>query len=341
MGLVRIGGKFRLDEQIATHMSKPILPHHIIFKSTDELYFAHNIFTDEKVVVKLESLNERIQTLDHEFRVYKTLSRGHGIPHAHWFGTEAGFDAMVIERLGPSLDDLFVLCHFQFSLQTNLLLAGQLVSNVFNAVAHTNLFCVSSVACSIFILATSSITISNPATSSWVLANMRTWPTLLISDSQRSSGTLIRACTFHTAMVMDSLERPSSHPLIVTWAWNWEGRMIWSPSLTFWYTFFEVFCHGRTQGRILSHSNKNSSHMTSSMSSQLSLVLFSKPATHSPSTINPIMTNIITSSITSCHGKDLRVLRYLIGTLFLVNDGMLGLWPSADWRLLDLLPTCM
>jgi hypothetical protein len=88
MGLVRIGGRFRLDEQIAadsTHMSKPALPHHIIIfiESTDELYFAHDIFTDEKVVVKLESLNERIQTLDHEFRVYKTLSRGHGIPRVH------------------------------------------------------------------------------------------------------------------------------------------------------------------------------------------------------------------------------------------------------------------
>jgi len=204
MGLVRIGGRFRLDEQIAadsTCMSKPELPHHIIiFKSTDELYFAHDIFTDEKVVVKLESLNKRIQTLDHEFRVYKTLSRGHGIPPVHWFCTKAGFDAMVIERLGPSLDDLFVLCHFQFSLKTVLLLAGQLVSNVFNAVAHTNLFCVSS------ILATSSITTSNPATLSWVLANMQTWPTLLILDSQRSSGTPIRMRTFHTAMVMDLLE---------------------------------------------------------------------------------------------------------------------------------------
>lgn len=238
MGLVRIGGRFRLDEQIAadsTRMSKPALPHHIIIfiESTDELYFAHDIFTDEKVVVKLESLNKRIQTLDHEFRVYKTLSRGHGIPRVHWFCTEAGFDAMVIERLGPSLDDLFVLCHFRFSLKTVLLLAGQLVSNVFNAVAHTNLFCVSSIACSISILATSSIATSNPATLSWVLANMRTWPTLLILDSQRSSGTPIRARTFHTAVVMGLLERQSSHLLIVTWAWSWEGGMIWNPSLTF------------------------------------------------------------------------------------------------------------
>jgi hypothetical protein len=35
---------------------------------------------------------------------------------------------MVTERLGPSLADLFVQYHFKFTLQTVLLLAGQLVS---------------------------------------------------------------------------------------------------------------------------------------------------------------------------------------------------------------------
>ena len=72
----------------------------------------------------------RDHTLDHEFGVYMKLSRGIGIPRVHWFGREAGFDAMVIERLGPSLDNLFVQCHFRFSLRTVLLLAGQLVSNM-------------------------------------------------------------------------------------------------------------------------------------------------------------------------------------------------------------------
>jgi hypothetical protein len=41
---------------------------------------------------------------------------------------EAGFNAMAIDRLGPSLEDLFVHCHFRFTTRTVLLLAGQLVS---------------------------------------------------------------------------------------------------------------------------------------------------------------------------------------------------------------------
>jgi casein kinase I family protein HRR25 len=85
-------------------------------------------------VVKLESVKGKNPTLDHEFGVYTKLSRGIGIPRIHWFGTESGFDAMVIERLGPSLDNLFVQCRSRFSLKTVLLLAGQLVSNIFNAV---------------------------------------------------------------------------------------------------------------------------------------------------------------------------------------------------------------
>lgn len=70
-------------------------------------------------------------TLDHEFGVYTKLRNGIGIPRTHWFGMEAGFDALVIERLGPDLDDLFAQRNFRFSLKTVLLLASQLVSNIF------------------------------------------------------------------------------------------------------------------------------------------------------------------------------------------------------------------
>ena len=88
----------------------------------------------ERVVVKLEPVKGKNHTLDHEFSIYMKLSKGVGIPRTRFFTTEAGFDAMVIERLGPSLDDLFVECDFRFSLKTVLLLASQLVSNILNAI---------------------------------------------------------------------------------------------------------------------------------------------------------------------------------------------------------------
>ncbi len=68
-------------------------------------------------------------TLDHEFEIYTKLNGGLGIPRVHSFSTEAGFNAMAIDRLGLSLNDIFIRCHFQFSTNTVLLLAKQLVSN--------------------------------------------------------------------------------------------------------------------------------------------------------------------------------------------------------------------
>jgi casein kinase 1 epsilon len=78
--------------------------------------------------MKLEPVEGKDHTLHHEYRVYTQLSGGTGIPSVRWFGMEAGFYAMAIEYLGPSLEDLFVRCRFKFTVKTVSLLAEQLVS---------------------------------------------------------------------------------------------------------------------------------------------------------------------------------------------------------------------
>lgn len=46
-----------------------------------------------------------------------------GIPAIHWFGVEGDYNAMVMDLLGLSLEDLFNYCKRKFTVKTTLMIA--------------------------------------------------------------------------------------------------------------------------------------------------------------------------------------------------------------------------
>ncbi|KAL3598316.1 hypothetical protein D5086_006234 [Populus alba] len=113
----RVGNKFRLGRKIGSG-------------SFGQIYLGTNIQTNEEVAIKLENVKTRHPQLLYESKLYKMLQGGTGIPNVKWSGVEGDYNILVMDLLGPSLEDLFNFCNRKLSLKTVLMLADHMINRV-------------------------------------------------------------------------------------------------------------------------------------------------------------------------------------------------------------------
>lgn len=112
-----VGGKYRVGKKLGSG-------------SFGEIFLAVESTTSKEVALKIEPARARHPQLEYEVRVYRNLVGGVGIPFILWYGKHEEYSCMVMDLLGPSLEDLFNFCGRKFSLKTVLFLADQLLARL-------------------------------------------------------------------------------------------------------------------------------------------------------------------------------------------------------------------
>ena len=98
--------------------------------SFGKIYAGYNKTTGEEVAIKMEDINAAQPQLIAEYKIYKYLQNGFGIPKVYECSKSKKNIIVIMELLGESLEKKLNKCNRKFSLLTVLMIGEQLVSRL-------------------------------------------------------------------------------------------------------------------------------------------------------------------------------------------------------------------
>jgi casein kinase 1 len=94
------------------------------------IYEGVDLSNNKPIAIKFEPKKTDAPQLRDEYRSYKLMAGSVGVPNAYYYGHEGQHNILVIDLLGPSLEDLFEICGRNFSVKTVAMLAIQMITRL-------------------------------------------------------------------------------------------------------------------------------------------------------------------------------------------------------------------
>jgi len=98
--------------------------------SFGDIYLCIDMTTGEELAAKFESVKSKHPQLMYEAKLLKHLQGAPGIANVYHCSSEGEYNIMVMDLLGPSLEDCFNMCNRKLSLKSVLMLADQMLYRI-------------------------------------------------------------------------------------------------------------------------------------------------------------------------------------------------------------------
>ena len=98
--------------------------------SFGEIYSGEEKSSQSKVAIKFEEGSTKTPQLLSEGKILRHLRELQGVPQVHWYGTEEGFNILVMTLLGPSMEDVLNNARRKLSLRGTVQAAEEMVQRV-------------------------------------------------------------------------------------------------------------------------------------------------------------------------------------------------------------------